>query len=107
MHAINIITLTVILTTTSSLVKNSTIGLLAKSKIALLNEMVIMVNLVIIAKNLLARGTLFAPMQFPMIPQVASYIPRGTIKTRRHNDMQIVAAASSLTPMIPASMRRA
>ena len=91
----------------SSWVKNSTIGLLAKNKRALLHEMVIMVNLVMIAKNLLARGTLLAPIQFPMMPQVASYMPRGTIKTRRHNDMQIVAAASSLTPMIPASIRRA
>ena len=38
------------------------------------------VNFVMMLKKRLANGTLSAPMQLPMTPHVASYIPKGTMK---------------------------
>ena len=39
------------------------------------------VNFVMMLKKRLANGTLSAPMQLPMTPHVASYIPKGTMKS--------------------------
>ena len=39
------------------------------------------VNFVMMLKKRLANGTLSAPMQLPMTPHVASYIPIGTMKS--------------------------
>ena len=47
--------------------------------ITLIRRIVRIVNIVIVVKNLLARVTLLAPMQFPMIPVDVSWMPNGTM----------------------------
>ena len=66
-------------------------------------KITIIVNLIVIEKNLFARGTLLAPMQFPTIPQIASCIPRGIMKINELMLTQITIEAYSLTPIMPAS----
>lgn len=56
---------------------------------------------VINLKKFLARGTLLAPMQFPMMLHVASWNPSGNMKSIAVISSKIVIAARSCTPMIP------
>ena len=60
------------------------------------------VILVINEKKRFAKGTLLAPIQFPVILQVASWMPRGTMKSTQPTVKIIVCAANSLTPSTPA-----
>ena len=66
-----------------------------------MTRMVTIVNLVIILKKRLAKGTLFAPMQLPTMPQVAYCIPRVTIKSVAPIMVSTVIEASDVTPRIP------
>ncbi len=59
--------------------KAETIVSLANPVIRQSVKIVEAVTMLIILKKRLARGTLFAPMQLPIMAHVASYIPRGTI----------------------------
>ena len=68
--------------------------------------MVTNVNFVIKLKNRLARGTLFAPIQFPTMPQVDSWIPKITMKRVYATAVQIVIEASWATPSTPANSVR-
>ena len=67
----------------------------------LMTRMVAIVNLVIILKKRLAKGTLFAPMQLPTMPQVAYCIPFVTIKRVAPIMVSTVIEASEVTPRIP------
>ena len=52
------------------------------------------VKMAITLKKRLASGTLLAPTQLPIIPQVASWIPNGTIMRVVMTEVQIVIEAS-------------
>ena len=52
----------------------------------------------------MARGTLFAPTQFPMIAHVASYIPITAVTVKAAIENTIVYVASCTTPSVPASI---
>ena len=59
------------------------------------------VILVISQKKRLAKSTLLLPMQFPIMPQVASWIPIGTIYNTVAMEAMTTQAACSDTPRVP------
>lgn len=60
------------------------------------------VNLLIILKSRYARGTLLAPIQFPIMPQVAYDMPQGTIHKVIATLLVMTWAASWCTPNVAA-----
>lgn len=91
----------------ASSVNSSTIYCLAKKKLKAKTQMQMIEKTAMILKNLIAWGTSLAPIQFPMRPQLASWMPWATISSVTSRWKNIVYDASSLTPKIPAMIVRA
>ena len=69
-----------------------------------IKHMIISVNIVkreVILKKRWARGTLFAPMQLPTMPQVASMIPIGIVISVAQTYAHTVIEANYVTPRMP------